>query len=358
LGLNPAVPVPVRVDAIVKEGLLKLVDDAVTRGWPHARAAGVLGVSDVRVHRWRTRLREVGTLTGRAPGGNPVHRILGWEETEILNLIEQWGPTDRSHRKLAHRGSYENRVWVAPSTVRRVAHKHQLSLPEPPRRRAVPPARPWPETIRWAPNQIWMWDGSWFRGARRHCVAIVDVVSRYWVDYLLTPEFSDTQTQLLFASALEKEGLLGLVTPERLDLPADDPRRPILVAWSDNGPQMTSGDTREFMALVAIYQHRGRPHTPTDQAEIESFFGHIKGEWPHLEHIDDPAALDVELARVRREYNEVRLHAGIGYVTPTDEHHGRGPAIRRARQAGLRRARQQRIDYNRKHGNDRPGDQP
>jgi len=39
------------------------------------------------------------------------------------------------------------------------------------------------------------------------------------------------------------------------------------------------------MALMAIAQHRGQPHTPTDQAWIESFFGHIKGEWPHLEDI-------------------------------------------------------------------------
>ncbi len=60
-------------------------------------------------------------------------------------------------------------------------------------------------------------------------------------------------------------------------------------------------------------------------------------------------ALDAELARVRTEWNTVRLHAGIGYVTPDDEHHGRGPAIRRARAAGLKRARQQRIEHNRKH---------
>jgi transposase InsO family protein len=43
---------------------------------------------------------------------------------------------------------------------------------------------------------------------------------------------------------------------------------------------MTPTDTRAFMALLAIVQHHGRPHTPTDQAWIESFFGHIKGEWP------------------------------------------------------------------------------
>ena len=39
-----------------------------------------------------------------------------------------------------------------------------------------------------------------------------------------------------------------------------------------------------------------------------------------------PASSTLELDRVRIEYNTVRLHAGIGYVTPDDEHHGRGDA--------------------------------
>ena len=55
------------------------------------------------------------------------------------------------------------------------------------------------------------------------------------------------------------------------------------------------------------------------------FFSHLKGDWPHLTEIRDPAALHAELARIRREYNTVRLHAAIGYVAPDDEHHGRGP---------------------------------
>jgi len=69
--------------------------------------------------------------------------------------------------------------------------------------------------------------------------------------------------------------------------------------------------------MVAIAQHFGRPHTPTDQAWIASLFGHIKGEWPHLDQIDDPAVLRAELERARTQYNTVRLHEGIGYVTPT-----------------------------------------
>jgi transposase InsO family protein len=347
--LNLALPVPARLPGDVKEQLLKLIDDAVAAGWSQARACDRLGVGSLRVHRWRTRLLAHGTLEDRAPIGEPVHRLLAWEEQAILELIETWGPVDRSHRKLAHRGSYQQLVWVAPSTVRRVAAKHQVSLPEPAPRRRPQFRLPWPDTIRWEPNQIWMWDSTTFSRCKRHVVAIVDVVSRYWIDHLCSPEFTTTQAQLLFANALHAEGLVELLTPERVDLALDDPRRPILVAWSDNGPQMTAGDTREFLALVAIWQHYGRPGTPTDQAEVESFFGHIKGDWPHLDKITDPAALDAEFVRVRHDYNTVRLHAGIGYVTPDDEHHGRGPAIRRARTIGLHRARQNRIDHHRTH---------
>ncbi|WP_218937333.1 integrase core domain-containing protein [Actinomyces qiguomingii] len=64
--------------------------------------------------------------------------------------------------------------------------------------------------------------------------------------------------------------------------------------------------------------------------------------------ITDPAVLRAELDSVRTEYNSQRLHSGIGYVTPLDEHTGRGPAIRKARQEGLKRAAQQRLAYNRK----------
>jgi putative transposase len=83
--------VPARVDGHVKERLLKLVDGAVTAGWAHTRACDVLEVADVRVHRWRARLRDHGTLVDLAAGGNAVHRLLAWEEQAILDLIERWG---------------------------------------------------------------------------------------------------------------------------------------------------------------------------------------------------------------------------------------------------------------------------
>jgi len=330
------------VSAETKLELLGLIDGAVKDGWAHTRACQVLDLGDVRAHRWRQRLRETGSLEDGRPVGDAVHRLLESEEQAILDLIEHWGFVDRSHRKLAHRGSYTGTVFVSPSTLLRVALKHRVVLPGEPFR-PRPKAPVFPE-VPWEKNRIWIWDATHFTRAGRVAYAIVDVVTRYWIGYLLTSEQTHTQVQLLFARALEDQGLLG---PDGRppDRGPDDP--PILVAWSDNGSEMTAVDTRQFMALMAIAQHHGRPGTPTDQAHIESFFSHLKGDWPHLTGIDDAGTLDTELARIRTEYNTVRLHASIGYVTPDDEHHGRGPSIRRARAAGLKRARAERIKQNR-----------
>jgi putative transposase len=330
------------VSAATKLELLGLIDGAVADGWAHATACRVLDLSDVRAHRWRARLRDTGSLEDKDPGGGAVHGILSWEEAEILDLIEEWGQVDRSHRKIAHRGSRLGVVFVSPSTVLRVALKHKVHLPgEPYRPRPVMPALP---QIPWEKNRIWIWDATRFTRAGRVAYAIVDVVTRYWIGYLLSSEQTSTQAQLLFARALEDQHLLDTDgTPPAVD----DDGTPVLIAWSDNGTEMTAIDTRKFMALMAITQHHGRPGTPTDQAHIESFYSHLKGDWPHLVTIRDPAVLDAELARVRREYNTIRLHASIGYVTPDDEHHGRGPRIRRARAAGMRRARAERIKENR-----------
>jgi hypothetical protein len=215
--------------------------------------------------------------------------------------------------------------------------------------------RPFPAWADYRRNSIWIYDVTHFHGCPKHAVfAVMDLVTRKWITELVSIEETSTQVQVVFMDALEAEGLLELIEarqdqppPDPLSPDAQDELTPVLLAVSDNGPQMTSGSTREFMAMCAIAQHFGRPGTPTDQAWIESLFSHVKADWPHLERIRDPETLRAELAVVRHEYNTVRLHAGIGYVTPADEHDGRGPKIRAARRRGLRRARWARIAYHR-----------
>jgi transposase InsO family protein len=262
-----------------------------------------------------------GRALDRLPAGAAgTNRLLRSEEQRILDLIEDWAPIDRSPRKLAHRGSYTGSVFISPSTVQRLALKHGIVLPgEPPR-----PARRklvFPE-VPWEPNRIWMWEASRFAAAERVAHALVDVVSRYWLGYVLADDGSSAHAQVLYASALEREGLLDA------ELDGD---RPVLLAWSSGGEELPTAGV------------------PTASAHVESFFGHLERDWPHLASVTDPDALDWELARVGDEYNNVRLHPSVGYVTPSDEHHGRGQQIRTAREAGLSRARAERIRHNRRH---------
>ncbi|MGH6781532.1 MAG: integrase core domain-containing protein [Phenylobacterium sp.] len=339
--------------------MLELIDQAVAAGWEQRRACRYLELDERRALRWMAR-RQAGTLEDLPVGGNPVHGLLDEELDAIVVLFDAWGEIDRSHRKLAHRGSREGLVWVSPASVLRVLAAHGLVL-KAPHRAGRSERRPFPEWASYTKHSIWIYDVTHFAGCPKIAVVtIMDLVTRKWICELVSPEETDTQIQACFLDALESEGLLETALARRDQLadhadsfPLDAPLVPILLAVSDNGPQMTSGSTREFMAMCAIAQHFGRPGTPTDQAWIESLFSHIKADWPHLEKIRDPAVLRAELAVARVEYNTVRLHAGIGYVTPDDEHEGRGEAIRRARQAGLHRARRLRIAYHRSQRNQR-----
>jgi putative transposase len=344
-------PVPVRVDAAGKAGLLALVDHATGQGWTLAAVCQVLRISRRRVERWQRRDNE---LADRRPGGVAVNSLLDEEVTAILAVFDEWGERDRSHRRLAHRGSYLGRFWASPSTVRRVlieSDQHFRPLPRPVRGER----RPFPDWASYKPNSIWIYDTTHFTRAAAKVLIIEDLVSRKWLTHLVSSEETTTQVQAAFTTALESEGLLeralALAETGRVDPDADDGVTPLLLAVSDNGSQMIATGTRRFMALVAIAQHFGRPSTPTDQAWIESLNGTLKAEWPHLLAITDPAVLRAELDRIRLEYNTIRLHSSIGYVTPDDEHTGRGEAIRAARRQGLRDAAQRRLAHHRHRRN-------
>ena len=342
-----------------KTALLGLLDQAVDEGWTLRQACHALELGELRAHRWIAR-RAIGQLVDKIPGGSPMHGLLDEEVSEILALFDQWGETDRSHRKLAHRGSYLGRVWVSPSSVRRVlflADKHFRPLPKPGRSQR----KPFPDWVDYKPNSIWIYDTTHFTRAGMAVLIIQDLVSRKWITEVVSAEETSTQVEIGFTDALDIEGLLQAVERRAdglVDIGIDDQARPILLAVSDNGPQMTSGSTREFMAMSAIAQHFGRPGTPTDQAWIERFNGHLKAEFPHLLAIEDPATLRAELAVTRQFWNGVRLHAGIGYVTPNDEHEGRGEAIRKARQAGLESARNRRLAWHRQQRHTQPIQDP
>jgi putative transposase len=157
LGLTAGL-VPPRVDATVKAGLLELVEHARTAGaWSSRRAAATLGLDHTRLMRWIVRAG-LGRLDDARPGPDvPVHALLDWEREAIVKVAEDWGEVDRSHRKLAHRGSRLGVVHVSESTFLRVLEAAGMRLPAGPAREPRPP-RPWPDWAELMPRVIWIYD--------------------------------------------------------------------------------------------------------------------------------------------------------------------------------------------------------
>ncbi len=116
---------------------------------------------------------------------------------------------------------------------------------------------------------------------------------------------------------------------------------------SDRGPQMRSKTIRRFFYDLGITQMFARPRTPSDNATIESFFATIKGERLYHGNYSNPIELISDSDAFVTYYNEARLHMGIGFVTPAEKHDGRAEGIIAARRAGMKQARERRLQINR-----------
>ncbi len=100
-------------------------------------------------------------------------------------------------------------------SFRRVLVEHGLTVPTQPRSGSE--RRPWPDWLVWARTESGFGTSRISPGPGG-LLAIVDVVSRKWIDTLVSVEETATQVQVIFERSLEIEGLLDLLTDERLDL--------------------------------------------------------------------------------------------------------------------------------------------
>jgi transposase InsO family protein len=111
---------------------------------------------------------------------------------------------------------------------------------------------------------------------------------------------------------------------------------------SDNGPQFIANDFKAYIRLTGMTHVRTAPYYPQSNGKLERFHKTIKGDAIR------PAAPRTLQEGVRvianyvDYYNGVRLHSGIGYVTPNDVLAGRQEAIWKARDEKLARARELR----------------
>lgn len=113
---------------------------------------------------------------------------------------------------------------------------------------------------------------------------------------------------------------------------------------SDNGPQFIAKDFKHFVRLCGMKHVRTSPYYPQSNGKIERYHRTIKSQCirPLTPLSLDDAKRGVEKFVI--EYNTVRLHSAIGYVTPQAMLEGRQQAIFDQRDRKLAEARQRRAE--------------
>ncbi|MGQ0679633.1 MAG: transposase [Actinomycetota bacterium] len=263
----------------VKLELVGAVVDAKRQGFAISRSCELLMLCRRRFHRWVAgkdldNLKAEDLIDAPPVPKTVANKITRQERQTIIDAATDPNNSHLRHCKLAHTLSRHEICFVSPSTTLRVLRSVQLvsDFVRQPR-----PTHQKPEKMATEPNQIWGWDLSWIKvaGGFWYLIAIIDLYSRKIVGHAVRPHATSEDVKDVFDKALSNEGLL-----------AED--SPMPKSLSDRGSQMRSKSIRRFFTDLGITQLFARPHTPADNAAIESFFATAKGERLYKLHYDDP----------------------------------------------------------------------
>ena len=182
----------------------------------------------------------------------------------------------------------ENFVDVGHTTINKILNKHNLTNPNPNRKKRI-------KYIRWQkkhPNSLWEMDTSDQKIDRKYCFAVIDDCSRYCIG-LFAIKSTSTSTIIQILDLLFK---------------IHGKPREIL---TDNGPTfgLKSKHSKFDRALNrrGIKHIRSAIHSPTTSGKIERFFQTLDKEFKFCNK-------DSEFFRMR--YNHFRPHTSLENKTP------------------------------------------
>ena len=153
-------------------------------------------------------------------------------------------------------------------------------------------------------NQVWVSDVTYLKlkGKWQYLATVMDRYSRRIVGWSL----SDTRTTELTCNAL-KHGLKKRGYPRGV------------VFHTDRGIEFTGFAFQSLLAQYGFKHSVNRPGYCTDNAFMESFYHSLKGELIRSSVFTSVDHLRKALQTyINKFYNAVRLHSGIGYLSPVE----------------------------------------
>ena len=158
-------------------------------------------------------------------------------------------------------------------------------------------------------------------GTFYYLCAVLDGYSRFIVHWGVRESMTEQAIEVIVQGARER-------------FPGHPPR-----IISDNGPQFIAKDFKEFVREAGMTHVRTAPYYPQSNGKIERWHQSIKRECLRPRSPVSLADARNLVSRYVEDYNTVRLHSALGYITPIDQIEGRAAAIfaERRRKLGVAR---------------------
>ncbi|MCH8914132.1 MAG: DDE-type integrase/transposase/recombinase [Planctomycetes bacterium] len=254
-----------------------------------------------------------------------MYELLSSERQAILDYALKH-PEVR-HREMAWKMLDEGVVAVSASSVYRVLREADLVCRWKPKLKVKGSGRDdKPSRL----DEKWQTDIKYVRvGARNYyLLSFMDVYSRYIVHHeLLT--WMDGQS-------VSTEAAAAIAT-------LDGDIRPGI--QSDHGSGFIAREFAETLSATGVTHTKIRPHTPTDNAEIERYHRTI-GERIDQEILENVTQAKRVIAGIIGSYNNVRLHSALSFLKPIDYYRGNPETLLAERRRKLQAARELRKQEN------------
>ena len=150
------------------------------------------------------------------------------------------------------------------------------------------------------PNQAWSIDITYIKMYHSHMylTAIIDWFSRKIVGWNLSDTLDTESVITAVKIAISTHGIPSILN-------------------SDQGCQFTSDEYKAYLKSQGIRQSMDGKSRWADNIMIERWFRTLKTEKIYINEYTSPKALRRDITDFIREYNDVRPHEAIAYMTPS-----------------------------------------
>lgn len=155
-----------------------------------------------------------------------------------------------------------------------------------------------------APHEQWHTDIAYLNilGTQYFLISVLDGFSRAIIHHEVRVQMETKDVEIVLQRALDT-------------LPKHTPRPRII---SDNGSQYVSGQFKSFLRETGCVHSKARVRHPQSNGKIERWHKSIKTECVRKTALGDLDEARTVIAAYVTNYNQVRLHSAIHYLTPAE----------------------------------------